>query len=120
MSVSRRITITCVWWDLGLDEVLLFRFTPEKGIENTPVFRYRGIAGSGPRHILFSPDGRHAWLANEVDNTVSVLEYADGTLKHVSTLSTLPEGLKFEGETKVAALRLPPNGKQSACQQPRV
>ncbi len=97
--------------DLGLDEVLLFRFTPEKGIENTPAFRYRGIAGSGPRHILFSPDGRHAWLANEVDNTVSVLEYADGTLKHVSTLSTLPEGLKFEGETKVAALRLSPNGK---------
>lgn len=97
--------------DLGLDEVLLFRFTPEKGIENTPAFRYRGIAGSGPRHILFSPDGRHAWLANEVDNTVSVLEYADGTLEHVSTLSTLPESLKFEGETKVAALRLSPNGK---------
>ena len=95
--------------DLGLDEVLLFRFTPGAGIDEKPVFRYRGNPGSGPRHLLFSPDQKTAWLANEVDNTVSVLSYDRGTLTQRMTLPTLPSD--FTGENTVAAIRLSPNGR---------
>ena len=96
--------------DLGVDEVQLYAFTPGKGIEPEPVFRYHSVnPGAGPRHLLFSPDGRTAWLANELDNTVSVLDYRNGELKHRATLSTLPAD--FREYSKVAAVRLSPDGR---------
>ena len=96
--------------DLGLDEVQLFAFTPEKGVTETPVFRYRSVnPGAGPRHLLFAPDGKTAWLVNEVDNTVSSLRYRNGTLTHRKTLPTLPPD--FTGYSKASAIRLSPDGK---------
>jgi len=96
--------------DLGLDEVQLFAFTPGKGIDPVPAFHYHSVnPGAGPRHLLFSPDGKTAWLANEVDNTVSVLTYRDGTLTHRNTLSTLPPD--FKDYSKASAIRLSPDGK---------
>lgn len=96
--------------DLGLDEVQLFAFTPGKGICGTPAFHYHSAnPGAGPRHLLFSPDGKTAWLANEVDNTVSILSYRDGTLTHRNTLSTLPPD--FKDYSKASAIRLSPDGK---------
>ena len=35
--------------------------------------------GAGPRHLTFHPGGRHAYLANEVDNTVAVCAYEPAT-----------------------------------------
>lgn len=96
--------------DLGLDEVQLFPFAPGQGITGTVSFRCRSATpGAGPRHLLFAPDGKTAWLANELDNTVSVLDYRGGTLEHRQTLSTLPEG--FSGYSKASAIRLSPDGK---------
>ena len=96
--------------DLGLDEVQLFPFVRGKGVAEKPVFRYRSVKpGAGPRHLLFAPDGQTAWLANEVDNTVSVLRYQDGTLTHRQTLSTVPAD--FTGTSSAAAVRLSPDGK---------
>ena len=96
--------------DLGLDEVQLFPFTPGKGVKETPSFRYRSIhPGAGPRHLLFAPGGKTGWLVNELDNTISVLTYRDGTLTHRETLSTLPK--QFTGFSKAAAIRLAPDGQ---------
>lgn len=41
----------------------------------TEVSRARTRPGAGPRHLTFHPGGRHAYLANEVDNTVVVCGY---------------------------------------------
>ena len=96
--------------DLGIDEVLLYPFTPGKGIAAEPSFRYHcANPGAGPRHILFSPDGRIAWVANEVDNTVSTLRYSSGRLEHISSQTILPED--FTGSNTAAAIRLSPNGR---------
>ena len=96
--------------DLGLDEVQLFAFTPGQGVSETPAFHYHSFkAGAGPRHLLFAPDGKTAWLANELDNTVSVLAYSDGKLIHRKTLPTLPPD--FTGYSKASAVRLSPDGK---------
>lgn len=35
--------------------------------------------GAGPRHLTFHPDGRHAYLACELDNTVVVCGYDPAT-----------------------------------------
>jgi 6-phosphogluconolactonase (cycloisomerase 2 family) len=37
--------------------------------------------GSGPRHLLFSADGKHAWLTMEMSAQVAVFDYKDGQLK---------------------------------------
>ena len=96
--------------DLGVDEVQLFPFTRGVGIPEEPSFRYHSpVPGAGPRHLLFAPDGKIAWLANELNNTVSSLRYEAGTLTHIQTWSTIPED--FTAFTKVAAVRLSHNGR---------
>ena len=49
-------------------------------------------AGSGPRHAVFSPDGKYAYCSNELNSTVSVFAYGEGQLELLHSLSTLPEG----------------------------
>ncbi|MGW9028306.1 lactonase family protein [Streptomyces sp. NPDC055722] len=60
--------------DLGTDTVYTYRLDPSKGTL-TEVARARTRPGAGPRHLTFHPDGRFAYLANEVDNTAVVCAY---------------------------------------------
>ncbi|MGI5141996.1 MULTISPECIES: lactonase family protein [unclassified Streptomyces] len=60
--------------DLGTDTVYTYRLDPSKGTL-TEVSRARTRPGAGPRHLTFHPDGRFAYLANEVDNTAVVCAY---------------------------------------------
>lgn len=39
----------------------------------------------GPRHLIFSDDGRFAYLISEKSDCVSVFKYSDGELEHLST-----------------------------------
>ena len=62
--------------DLGLDKLLVYRFDPAKGTltPNDPPFA-RVAPGSGPRHFAFHPDGRHAYVINEITCTVTAFDY---------------------------------------------
>ena len=87
--------------DLGLDKVMIYKYDEEKGklTPNDPPAA--DVApGSGPRHIAFTPDGRFAYLVNELNSTITAFAYdADhGALKTLQTLSTLPKG-GFKGDT---------------------
>ena len=65
--------------------------------------------GSGPRHFLFS--SKHpgtAWLLNELDCTISTLDYHDGFFKIRQILPML-SGEK-DVPNKASAIRLSPNG----------
>ncbi|MFI5675177.1 lactonase family protein [Streptomyces cellulosae] len=64
--------------DLGTDTVYTYRLDEKSG-RLTEVARARTHPGAGPRHLTFHPKGRHAYLANEVDNTVAVCAYDPGT-----------------------------------------
>ncbi len=67
--------------------------------------------GTGPRHAAFSPDARHLYLVNELDNTVAVLDHDAGTgvLRLVEKVSTLPpEG--HPGGSSTAELAVHPAG----------
>lgn len=61
-------------------------------------------AGSGPRHLVFSGDGRFAYCSNELTSSVSVLAYSEGRLRYLRTYSTLPED--FSGENAASAIRI--------------
>lgn len=66
-------------------------------------------SGSGPRHILFSGDGRFAYCVNELDSSVSVFSNVENTLSFVASVSSLPEGWK--GENAASAIRISAEGK---------
>lgn len=79
--------------DLGLDQVKVYRFDPEKGTITPNEPAYVAVApGSGPRHFAFHPNGKYAYVINEMGMTVTPFSYdADkGTLKPLKSISTLP------------------------------
>jgi YVTN family beta-propeller protein len=64
----------------GADQALLVR-TPGPYLRSyDPVIERRAVVGLHPRGIALTPDRRHLWVANEVDNSLSVLDAA--TLRH--------------------------------------
>ncbi|MEV8033371.1 lactonase family protein [Streptomyces sp. NPDC086182] len=64
--------------DLGTDTVYTYRLDETRGTL-TEVSRALTKPGAGPRHLTFHPGGRYAYLANEVDNTVTVCGYEPAT-----------------------------------------
>ena len=99
--------------DLGLDKVMIYKYDAAKGklTPNDPPAA--DVApGSGPRHIAFTPDGKFAYVVNELNSTITAFSYdADhGALKTLQTLSTLPKG-GFKGDTSCAEVVVHPSGK---------
>jgi len=98
--------------DLGLDKILIYRFSPNTGtlIKNDPP-AVDLAKGAGPRHFAFHPSGKYAYVINELDLTVTAMSYdaAKGALKVVKTVSTLP-GPKEKGQS-TAEVVVHPSGK---------
>ncbi|HEX4589208.1 MAG TPA: beta-propeller fold lactonase family protein, partial [Gemmataceae bacterium] len=72
---------------------------------------YRTAAGAGPRHFAFHPDGKRAFVINELNSTLSALDYdaERGILTERQTLSTLPPD--FHGTSYCAEVVVHPSGK---------
>lgn len=87
--------------DLGADKVVTLKIEDEKLVL---VHELEVKAGSGPRHLRFSPCERYAYIFTELSNEIFVAEYADGVFKVIETYSTLPED--FDGHSQGAAVRL--------------
>ncbi|TWC55588.1 6-phosphogluconolactonase (cycloisomerase 2 family) [Pseudomonas sp. SJZ080] len=71
--------------DLGADRIFVYRFDPKANPElpltaATPA-SVQLPPGSGPRHLLFSADGKHAWLTMEMSAQVAVFDYQNGKLE---------------------------------------
>ena len=98
--------------DLGLDKVMIYQLNEANGTltaNETPWAEVK--PGSGPRHIAFHPDGRHAYVINEMGSTVMTFDYdrEHGALKEIQTVSTLPED--FHGVNTCAEVAVHPSGK---------
>ncbi len=79
--------------DLGLDKILIYKLDAAKGtlVPNDPPFT--AVApGSGPRHFAFHPNGKFAYVINEINLTMTAFTYdaAKGALTELQTVSTLP------------------------------
>ncbi len=90
--------------DLGTDQVLGYSFDAATGAIGKAFEAYHAPAGAGPRHIVFHPDGIHAFLVTEMGNTVIVLRKTNDRFEAVQTLSTLPAG--FAGRSQAAHIVL--------------
>lgn len=68
--------------DLGTDKVTVYAYNPlAKSDILTPVDTLNVKPGSGPRHSVFTKDGKKLYLVHEIDGTVSVLGMKNGKLK---------------------------------------
>jgi len=98
--------------DLGIDKTLVFSFDPATS-EITPhePAALKAPPGSGPRHMDFSADEKHAYVINELTNTVTVAEFdkESGSFTDIQTIATLPE--TFTEFNKTAEIEVHPNGK---------
>jgi 6-phosphogluconolactonase len=98
--------------DLGLDQVLIYRFDAVKGAltPNDPAFA-KLSPGSGPRHLVFHPNGRFVYVISEIKSTMTAFAYdaARGSLQELQTVSTLPQG--FTGTSSAAEVQVHANGK---------
>ncbi|MEU3344657.1 lactonase family protein [Streptomyces sp. NPDC006700] len=60
--------------DLGTDTVYTYRLNTGTG-RLTEVSQAHTRPGAGPRQLTFHPNGRYAYLANEVDDTLAICAY---------------------------------------------
>jgi 6-phosphogluconolactonase len=98
--------------DLGLDEVLIYRFDGAKGTlsPNDPPFVKVNL-GAGPRHFGFHPKEKFGYVLNEMDGSVTAFSYhsKNGSLSVVQTINTLPKD--YSGPKEAAELVVHPSGK---------
>ncbi|MHC4087886.1 MAG: lactonase family protein [Planctomycetota bacterium] len=109
VSPDNRFTFVA---DLGIDKIMIYKLDIEKGtiVTNSPPF-VKVKPGAGPRHFAFHPNGKYAYVINELDCTVTAFAYdsVSGALKEVQAITTLPNG--FNGSNSCAEVRVHPSGK---------
>lgn len=93
--------------DLGLDTIM--RYPEGEPFLTTP-------AGAGPRHVLFSPDGRLAFVVFELENLLGVYAWTaekgfGRLLDQVRTVEAWPTGRGPNGDLG-AAVRLTPDARR--------
>jgi 6-phosphogluconolactonase len=99
--------------DLGLDKVLVYKFDAAKGTltPNDPP-SVSVAPAAGPRHFAFHPNGKFAYVINELNLTVTPFSYdaEKGELKALKPVSTVPEGADRKGAS-TAEVQVHPSGK---------
>jgi 6-phosphogluconolactonase len=86
--------------DLGLDKLFVYRFNSKTGrlTPNNPPFA-KVATGLGPRHIVFSRDGRFVYLITQMGSSIIRFGWdpVRGVLTQYESVSTLPSGLQTTG-----------------------
>ncbi|EHU3424295.1 lactonase family protein [Acinetobacter baumannii] len=79
--------------DLGNDKVYAFRYNPSKP-QPLEADKSRDVSfkhGSGPRHMVFSPNGKQAYITAEMRSEIVTFNVQDGHLKKVAELKLVHE-----------------------------
>ncbi len=91
--------------DLGTDEVMSYTFNETSGKVGDKTRSIKLPSGSGPRHMVFAPDGYHVYIVSELANTVTVATLGnEGVLDKVQSISTLPPD--FSGHNQAAHIAI--------------
>jgi len=95
--------------DLGTDQVIVYKYNSkaDSGIL-TPWDTLSVKPGSGPRHAVFSKNGKRLFVLHELDGTVSVLKIQNGRLSLIQEMTVMRKENKKAG---AADIHLSPDGK---------
>ena len=96
--------------DLGIDKLVSHRFDAATG-GLAPGASSAVAAGAGPRHLVFHPNGRLAFVINELDSTIDALAFdaAAGAFTVLDTVSALPGVSGVENHC--SGLQISPDGR---------
>jgi 6-phosphogluconolactonase len=99
--------------DLGTDELFVYRFDAAKGSLNPnqpPSTKLK--PASGPRHFAFHPSNRYAYAINELNCTLSAMQFdaVQGTLTEIQNISTLG-ATPFQRGFSTAEVQVHPTGR---------
>jgi 6-phosphogluconolactonase len=96
--------------DLGEDMVYIYNYYP---LAKTQVLSlktaYQTKAGTGPRHLTFSPNGKFAYLTHEFNGSITAFSYSNGNLNRIQEIGTTEAD--FTGEVSAADIHVSPDGK---------
>jgi 6-phosphogluconolactonase len=98
--------------DLGADKVNVWNFDLGTGVLVPNTVPFAPVAsGSGPRHMAFHPDRKHAYVLDELVSSITVFDYdpVRGAFIWAQTVSTLPSS--FTGTNTTAEIRIHPSGQ---------
>lgn len=106
---TNKVLFVC---DLGLDKVMAYRFDAATGKLSPaePAF-VASKPGAGPRHMAFRPDGKFAYVVNELNSTVTAYAYnaETGALTELQTEACIPP--YYDGKNTAAEIAVHPSGK---------
>ncbi|HRF01983.1 MAG TPA: lactonase family protein [Pirellulaceae bacterium] len=98
--------------DLGTDRLYVHAFDPATG-RLSPREEAALVlpAGAGPRHFAWHPDGKHAFVINELACTIEALAWdaTHGTFASLQSITTQPDGIEPGNST--AEVVVHPNGR---------
>jgi 6-phosphogluconolactonase len=97
--------------DLGIDQVKVYDFPKRaSGLKELSALTITSAGGAGPRHIVFHPNRKLAFLLHELNNTISSFIYTGEAFIHVQTLPLLPPA--FTDFSKASAIKISADGRQ--------
>lgn len=92
--------------DFSADRILRFVLHPKDIIPHPSLEATNIEADSGPRHLTFSADGKHAYLISELSGKVTAFNYNDGQLEQIQTITADTLAARGSGD-----IHLSPDGK---------
>ncbi|MBD5459394.1 MAG: lactonase family protein [Lachnospiraceae bacterium] len=98
--------------DLGLDRIFCYSIREDGALENcSEDMQIQLPGGMGPRHFVFSADGRFLYLMTEMGSRLFVYESKDGgmTFREIQNLDALPKN--YEGFHAGADIHFSADGK---------
>lgn len=95
--------------DLGTDEVYVYDFdqtaTEPLALNNI----YKVTPGDGPRHLVFTPDGKEIMLVQEMKAALDILNFDSGKITLKQRISLIADD--YTGDVGAAEVRLSSDGK---------
>jgi 6-phosphogluconolactonase len=95
--------------DLGEDNIYIYHYQPDAKTPLTLKQYIKTNAGTGPRHLTFSPNGKYVYLAHEFNGSISVYGYNDGNLTLIQEVPTVAKD--FKGKIDGADIHISADGK---------
>lgn len=96
--------------DLGEDQIYSYQYNPSSADQVLTVKTViKTNAGSGPRHLAFSPNGKFAYLAHEFNGSITAFAYANGSLTKIQEIGTTAKD--FAGRIDGADIHVSADGK---------
>ncbi|MEM8857922.1 MAG: lactonase family protein [Chloroflexota bacterium] len=96
--------------DLGTDQIIGYLIDFDGG-KLVPHSQIKLAAGSGPRHLVFHPNGQMAFVIQELSSEITALAYDPelGRFEIIETVSTLPAD--FVSESHCADIHVSSDGR---------